>query len=97
MIGPMIEFVLSEPPLILAAAVIIPLAAWIFVRSWSAWNNFGLLCFFIVMAAMSGWFTVATFSWSDPTVSFISGGFTALMVLGAITSLIALVREDPLG
>jgi ABC-type Fe3+-siderophore transport system permease subunit len=94
----MVEFILSEPALIIAVAVIIALAAWIFVRgTWSAWNNFGLLCFFVVMTAMSGWIADQSRDWGDQTISFVLMGFTALMLFGAITSLIALIREDPLG
>lgn len=64
--------------------------------SWAAARNYELLAFFLAMSGMTGWL-LAGLPWAAGIHWFVLAGFGVAMAIGAVTSLLALVRENPLG
>jgi len=86
-----------EPPLLFAGAIVALLWLAILIRgSWVAARNYELFVFFLAMSGMSGWL-VAGLPWAAGIYLFVLAGFAVAMAIGAVTSLVALVRENPLG
>ena len=88
---------LLEAPLLMAVAVVAALAALVLIRgTWATWWNFVLFCFFVAMSAISGTLLLETLAWRPSGAVLALAGFTVAMVVGALSSIVALIREDAL-